>query len=209
MILYRNISMEEFLNLKNGAIKGKLHKESKDSDYSREKHGEVVFFFENEVNHTHVFKGYDLLIKVDIPEENIIGRGLAQYTSRPSCDCCEVDEYSIYEYYVSEYSMENVIEILEWHLPLPEAVFDELGKAFSDFSIYLIWEKLADDFLDNIESEKEQLDIILSLSDSDIENFLSYGDWEYDKRKRKVLIDLIFNIKKFGEILKKRGVLID
>src|SRR5690625_2110945 len=112
MKLYRNLSIEEFLALQSGAIKGKLHKESKDSDYSREKHGEVVSFFENEINHAHIFEGYDLLIKVDVPEENIIGRGLAHYTSHAGCDCCEADEYSVYEYYVSEYSLDNIVEIL-------------------------------------------------------------------------------------------------
>ena len=208
MILYRNISMDEFLNLQSGAIKGKLHKESEDSDYSREKHGEVVFFFEDEVDHTHIFEGYDLLIKVDIPEENIIGDGFARYTSYPPCDCCSPYEYSRKEYYVSEYRKEHVLDIIEWQLPDGLGP-GPLGDEFSEFSVYLVWENLAETFLNSMESDEEQLDIILSLSDSDIKNFLSYGDWEYDKRKRKDLIDLLLNIKRFGEILKKRGVLID
>lgn len=134
MKLYRNISIREYLNLiENKKIEGKMHKENKDSTY-RQSIGESVFFFGHGVDLTLHSNAYNIVVEATIPEERIKGAGHATYTmTNGVCDCCDfvVDESTYKEYYVSYYTIHDIINAnIDPFFTLDQAIN---GDIFFDF----------------------------------------------------------------------------
>lgn len=183
MKLYRNISLKEMTTLLDkGKIKGKTYKENKDSDYSK-KLGPVVFFFEDAINQTHLFD-YDAFLEVDIPKELVKGKGVARYTSKSPCYCCPPTVDKIKEVYVSEYRVEHVTKINIENFSLKKYIDED---KFFEFSVYLLREKYANDYVDL------NIDTIKGLDDEVVKGFEECDLFEEDGNKE--LVNRLLQIK--------------
>src|SRR5690625_1927990 len=147
--LYRNVNLPELFELANsGRISGKMHKENKDSDYSREKHGEIVYFFDREVE----LPAYDALLKVRVPKNKIVGSGVASYHNSPPCSCS--DRYTIEQREISvrEFEIEEDEEVVHFSLDI-KSVLNQ--HEITDLSIYNISDlKKSEGFLGIMDQEE-------------------------------------------------------
>src|SRR5690625_64933 len=167
--LYRNVNLPELFELAiSGRISGKMHKENKDSDYSREKHGEIVYFFDREVE----LPAYDALLKVRVPKNKIVGSGVASYHNSPPCSCC--DSYTIEEreIYVREYEIGEIEEVVHFFIDIKSVLNQD---EITDLSIYIIRDlNKSERFLGSMDQE-ELKGVLTSLTDEEVSNFSDYN----------------------------------
>lgn len=192
MKLYRNINWIELLKLlKEGRMEGRYHQEDEDTDYNKEKHGKIVFFFEKPIDLSSRFR-YSFLLEVEVPEERIKGKGLARYHEVPPCSCCPIQTEEYDEFYVSHYELNDVTRITPTSFNMG-VMFDT--KHWNFFESVICMSLNADDY-----TEEEFDDLIDLFSSSD------YGKWSMDVKSIKKTLNLIkkvFNHVQIEDVLKK------
>lgn len=196
MILYRNISIMELDNLLlDGKIEGKIHEENKDSDYRKEI-GPVVMFFTEPKNLT--FHGYDALLKCQIPENKIVGEGIAKYHITDIYAIEEPYTEHLKEVYVREYQIKDIIEIKELFLS------SIITQDILEFSFYL--EDLGYiNTVSELEDEKTMANIVLKMPQEKIEDFVNYKNGIDEIDKREFVEEVLF-YKEFLGRLNKTGI---
>ena len=183
----------EFLKLlKEGKIEGRYHQEDEDTDYFKEKHGKIVFFFEEPIDLSSRFR-YSFLLEVEVPEERIKGKGLARYHEVPPCTCCPIQTEEYGEVYVSHYELNDVTRITPTSFDMG-VMFDT--KHWRYFENVICMSLNADDYTE------EEFDDLIDLFSSS-----NYKKWMMDDltsiRNTLNLIKKVFNHIKIEDVLKK------
>lgn len=192
MKLYRNINWIELLKLlKEGRIEGRYHQEDEDTDYFKEKHGKIVFFFEEPIDLSSRFR-YSFLLEVEVPEERIKGKGLARYHEVPPCSCCPIQTQEFDEFYVSHYELNDVTRITPTSFNMG-VMFDT--KHWNYFEGVICMSLNADDYTE------EEFDYLIDLFSSS-----DYRKWMMDVKSIRKTLNLfkkVFKHVQIEDVLKK------
>lgn len=125
MKLYRNLSAVELLVLlEEGVVKGRFDFENRDSDYRKEM-GPVACMFPQPIEMDSPWFDYEFLLEVEVPEDDIVGKGVMRWNYKDGYDLVFAKTAEIY---VRKYTLKNVTWIRSFDKWLIQDAFWAMNK---------------------------------------------------------------------------------